>query len=156
MADIVFVRIDDRLLHGQVGREWVKSEGADLIAVGNDKIAEDPKDQKLMNIATPLFADSLFVKVDDLVERLKDNEDRKALILIASPKEAYKLVENGLDVSTINVGNMRKLDSKEEINPNVYIGSEDRLYFNKLADKGISFDIRTLPNDKPVDEDKLL
>lgn len=156
MAEIVFTRIDDRLLHGQVGREWVKEEGADLIVVANDKVFEDRQAQKLMNIATPLFAEAVFWSIDKTIAEIKNKfEDHKALILVESPEDAYKLVDAGLDISSVNVGNMRQLPEKDEINENVYIGKEDREFFKKLKDKNVSLDIRTLHADKPADENIL-
>lgn len=156
MAEIVFTRIDDRLLHGQVGREWVKSEGADLIVVANDKIALDRQEQKLMNIATPLFAETVFWSIEKTIKEIgKKYEDSKALILVESPEDAYKLVDAGLDIDLVNIGNMRDLPNKEKINDNIFLGQTDREFFKKLHDKNVNLDIRTLYKDKAIDEDVL-
>lgn len=156
MAEIVFTRIDDRLLHGQVGREWVKSEGADLIVVANDKIALDRQEQKLMNIATPLFAETVFWSIEKTIKEIGEKyEDSKALILVESPEDAYKLVDAGLDIDLVNIGNMRDLPNKEKINDNIFLGQTDREFFKKLHDKNVNLDIRTLYKDKAVDEDVL-
>ena len=153
MAEIVFTRIDDRLLHGQVGREWVKSEDCDLIVVANDATSEDRQAQKLMNIATPLFAETVFWTIDRTIKEIEEtHEDSKALILVESPGDAYKLVEAGLSIDTVNLGNMRELPNKDKINENIYVGDKDREYFKKLQDKNISIDIRTLHSDKALDE----
>lgn len=157
MADIALTRVDDRLLHGQVGRDWVKQEGCDLIVVANDRIAGDRQVQKLMNIATPIFAETVFWTIERTISDLeKDFEDHKALILVESPEDAYKLVEAGLDIQTVNVGNMREFDGDEKINEDVYVSSEDRKYFKKLKDENINLDVRTLHADKPIDENTLL
>ncbi|WP_105301495.1 PTS system mannose/fructose/N-acetylgalactosamine-transporter subunit IIB [Anaerococcus marasmi] len=156
MAEIIFTRIDDRLLHGQVGREWVKSEDCDLIVVANDEASEDRQAQKLMNIATPLFAETVFWTIDRTIKEIEEtHEDSKALILVESPEDAYKLVDAGLNIDTVNVGNMRELPNKDKINENIYVGDKDREYFKKLHDKNISIDIRTLHSDKALDESVL-
>lgn len=156
MAEIVFTRIDDRLLHGQVGREWVKSEGADLILVANDKTVDDRQAQKLMNIATPLFAEAIFWSIDRTIAEIESKfEDNKVLILVESPEDAYKLVEAGLDITSVNVGNMRQLPGKDEINENIYVSKEDREFFKKLKDKNVSLDIRTIHSDQAADENIL-
>lgn len=156
MAEIVFTRIDDRLLHGQVGREWVKEEDCDLIVVCNDETSEDRQAQKLMNIATPLFAKTVFWTIDRTIKEIEENhEDSKALILVESPEDAYKLIEAGLNIEAVNVGNMRDLPNKDKINENIYVGDKDREYFKKLQNKNISIDIRTLHSDKALDENVL-
>lgn len=156
MAEIVFTRIDDRLLHGQIGRDWVKEEGADLIVVANDRIAGDRDQQKLMNIATPIFAETVFWTIDRTISEIEENlEDKKAMILVESPEDAYKLVEANLDITSVNVGNMRSLPNKEKITDNVYLGKEDKEFLKKIHDKNINIDVRTLHADKAIDENTL-
>lgn len=156
MAEIVFVRIDDRLLHGQVARSWVKEEGANLIVVANDRVAEDRETQKLMNIATPLYADTRFLSVNNLIEKIKDDHDgKKVLILVEGPEDALKLLDAGLDIKSINVGNMRELPGKEKVIDDVFLSAEDRANFKKIHDKGVKLDLRILSSDAPSDENLL-
>ena len=51
MPNIVLSRIDERLIHGQVGVQWVGFAGANLVLVANDEVAEDPVQQNLMEIS---------------------------------------------------------------------------------------------------------
>ena len=156
MAEIVFVRIDDRLLHGQVARSWVKEEGANLIVVVNDRVAEDRDTQKLMNIATPLYADSRFLSVENLIEKIKDDHDgKKVLILVEGPEDALRLLDAGLDINEINVGNMRELPGKEKVIDDVFVDAEDRANFKKIHDKGVKLDLRILSSDESSDENLL-
>lgn len=50
MPNIVLCRIDERLIHGQVGVQWVGFAGANLVLVANDEVAEDPVQQNLMEM----------------------------------------------------------------------------------------------------------
>ncbi len=50
MPNIVLSRIDERLIHGQVGVQWVGFAGANLVLVANDEVAEDPVQQNLMEM----------------------------------------------------------------------------------------------------------
>lgn len=151
MAEIVLTRIDDRLLHGQVAKSWVPKLEADLIVIANDEVKNDEQAKKLMNISVPLYTDSLYLRVDEVVDELKSYEDKRALILIASPKDAYELVKSGLDIKTINLGNMRKFPDKEQIRENIYLGEEDKTYLKKLKDEGINIDVRILSQDQALD-----
>lgn len=47
--NIVLTRIDNRLVHGQVGVVWTSSTGANLLLVANDDTANDPLQQELMS-----------------------------------------------------------------------------------------------------------
>ena len=49
MSDILLTRIDNRLVHGQVGVAWTSSlAGCNLIVVADDLAAEDEIQQSLM------------------------------------------------------------------------------------------------------------
>ena len=50
MPNILLTRIDNRLIHGQVGVTWTKTLGANLLMVANDEVANDPMQQKLMTV----------------------------------------------------------------------------------------------------------
>ena len=55
MPNIVLSRIDERLIHGQVGVQWVGFAGANLVLVANDEVAEDPVQQNLMEKSSTTF-----------------------------------------------------------------------------------------------------
>ena len=53
---IKMIRVDDRLIHGQVVMRWTRTIGANIILVPNDKVAKDPLQQSLMRMAAqPVF-----------------------------------------------------------------------------------------------------
>ena len=47
MPNILLTRIDNRLVHGQVGVTWTKTIGANLIVVADDAVAQDKMQQSL-------------------------------------------------------------------------------------------------------------
>lgn len=61
MPNIVLSRIDERLIHGQVGVQWVGFAGANLVLVANDEVAEDPVQQNLMEM---VLAEGIAVRLD--------------------------------------------------------------------------------------------
>lgn len=57
MPNILLTRIDNRLIHGQVGVTWTKTLGANLLLVANDAVANDPMQQKLMAVTAKSSGD---------------------------------------------------------------------------------------------------
>ena len=51
--NIVMVRVDNRLIHGQVATQWTSTVGANLLLVANDDVAKSKMRQNLMNMAAP-------------------------------------------------------------------------------------------------------
>ena len=151
MQHINLVRIDDRLLHGQIGRSWVGEENIRLIIIANDEIAENIEKSKLMDIATPLGCESIFIKVGDLVNKLKDNDLKDILILVDSPKDLKRLIENGLDIKECNLGNMKNGNQKIKIRDEIFLTKEEINTLKEIKDMGIDLDIRVLPTDIQTD-----
>ncbi|GBG93690.1 N-acetylglucosamine-specific PTS system IIB component [Ligilactobacillus salitolerans] len=147
-AHIVLTRIDNRLVHGQVGVTWTRAVGANLIVVANDQAAADPLQQKLM--ATT--ADSTGVgirffslqKTIDIIHKAADRQ--KIFIVVKTPADAVKLVEGGVPITKINVGNMHYGKGKKEITKKVYVDEQDQKDLLQLASHE---DIRVFIEDYP-------
>lgn len=155
MAKAVLLRIDDRLLHGQVARNWMKQVGADVIVVANDLVSEDEKQQHLMDLVTPMGSKSYFFGLSEASTKIKGLEEEDALVLVESPADALKLIEDGIEIDSVNVGNIHQTSGKEKVNESIFVDQNDIDTFKKIEANGKKLDFRTLPNDKVIDFDQL-
>lgn len=155
MAKAVLLRIDDRLLHGQVARNWMKQVGADVIVVANDLVSEDEKQQHLMDLVTPMGSKSYFFGLSEASTKIKGLEEEDALVLVESPADALKLIEDGIEIDSVNVGNIHQTSGKEKVNESIFVDQNDIDTFKKIEANGKKLDFRTLPNDQAIDFDQL-
>ncbi len=155
MAKTVLLRIDDRLLHGQVARNWMKEVGADVMVVANDPVSEDEKQQHLMDLVTPMGSKSYFFGLSEASTKIKDLEEEDALVLVESPADALKLIEDGIEIDSVNVGNIHQTSGKEKVNESIFVDQNDIDTFKKIEASGKKLDFRTLPNDQAIDFDQL-
>ena len=155
MAKAVLLRIDDRLLHGQVARNWMKQVGADVMVVANDPVSEDEKQQHLMDLVTPMGSKSYFFGLSEASSKIKDLEEEDALVLVESPADALKLIEDGIEIDSVNVGNIHQTSGKEKVNESIFVDQNDIDTFKKIEANGKKLDFRTLPNDQAIDFDQL-
>ncbi len=101
---IKHLRIDNRLIHGQVAVTWMRRINADAIAVVNDDVAKDP----IQKMALPLAARGttvLVLSVDELVKYVEENPNTTLFVIAKFPMDALRVLEAGLDVEEVNVGN---------------------------------------------------
>lgn len=155
MAKAVLLRIDDRLLHGQVARNWMKEVGADVIVVANDLVSEDEKQQHLMDLVTPMGSKSYFFGLSEASTKIKGLEEEDALVLVETPADALKLIEYGIEIDSVNVGNIHQTSGKEKVNESIFVDQNDIDTFKKIEASGKKLDFRTLPNDQAIDFDQL-
>lgn len=156
MANTVLLRIDDRLLHGQIGRAWVPACNGNTIIIANDDIKDNTDKQKLMELVTPIGCTTHFLGLSEITNTLADFDDEKdVIILVESPEHALKLIQNGLEVDSVNIGNMRNTGYKRQINDTVFVDEDDLKYLEQIKKAGKTLDIRAIPSDKTTSEEEL-
>ncbi len=157
-ADLVLVRIDDRLIHGQVAVGWAKVVTPDFIAVANDVVAGDTLQRSLMELATPSHLGVHICRVEDIAEacRKAPLDGKRVLLLFSTPQDVLRAVESGLAVTRVDVGGMRFSPGKRQIMRAVSIDDQDVACFQALLAHNIKVSIRMVPTDDDVDMAKYL
>ena len=120
MPNILLTRVDNRLIHGQVGVTWVNHLGANLILVANDKVAADPVQQSLMEMVLPDAIQTRFFTIDKTINIIHKASDRQKIFLVCrTPQDALRLIEGGVPIKELNIGNMHFSEGKEQISSTV-------------------------------------
>ncbi|WP_270333802.1 PTS galactosamine transporter subunit IIB [Ligilactobacillus acidipiscis] len=147
---IVLTRIDNRLVHGQVGVVWTSSIGANLLLVANDQTAQDELQQELMEATAESSGVGIrFWTLQKTIDNIhKAAERQKIFIIVRTPQDALKLVEGGVPIKQVNVGNMHFTQGKERLTKKVYVDDEDKKVLTELADHGVEVFIQDVPEDK--------
>lgn len=147
---VKFVRIDDRLIHGQVAYTWSRYLGINCILIANDSVVNDQFRKMSLNIAKPSGITLLIKKVDDAIKFLKSQESLKLIILVLvdNSSDALKLSMGVDEIKSINVGGMRMKPGKRMISKAVSVDDSDISNFTKLYSMGIEVEIRQVPTEK--------
>jgi len=146
---VFWVRVDNRLIHGQVVEAWVPYIGAHSILVGNDDLAQDELQQEIMSLAIPRAVESIFLPIDQLAgdERLMGSNREGTLLLFSTCLDVRRAVEKGLRLPVLNVGNLHYATGKRQLSPSVSLGPEDEATLRYLVEQGVELDFRCVPND---------
>ena len=154
---IVWFRIDDRFVHGQVTVAWTKISNANTIWVVNDSIAKNPVLKQLqISLAPPGTAVEVFT-VDDAIKKLQEetnaSDNKRVLLIVSNPIDALKLIEAGAKVEFINVGQMAWKRGREKIDKTVSVTPEEAAACKKIAEMGVKLLYQQLPDFPPKPED---
>lgn len=101
---ITHLRIDNRLIHGQVAVVWKSYIDAKVIIVCNDKVASDP----IQKIALPLAIPKekvLVLSIDELIVYDNEHSDETKFVICKHPSDCLELLKKGAQIDVINVGN---------------------------------------------------
>lgn len=147
--NILLTRIDNRLIHGQVGCTWTMTLGANLILVADDVAAKDTLQQQLMaSTAEQSGAGVRFFTIQKTIDVIhKAAERQKIFIVVRTPASARALVEGGVPIKEVNVGNMHFSQGKHPISKKVYVDDRDLADLKALADAGVDVYIQDVPGD---------
>ena len=146
MENIELVRIDDRMLHGQVVSTWLKDYSIEQVLIINDKAANDPIQKSVAGLAAPKEVKVHLFGVDQFIDILKKTPiKRKTMLIFTTSTDVLKLVENGLDIKEVNVGGMRYNENRKKLSKAVSVTQEEEEAFKKLIEKDIKVKRHTLP-----------
>ena len=156
MPNIVLTRIDSRLIHGQVATQWTSSIGANLILVANDQVCTDEFRQGLMNMAAPSFAQTRYFSIEKTCAIIdKASDAQKIFIVCDNPQDVLRLVEGGVPIKKVNIGNMHMAEGKRQVATVVAVDDKDVAAFKRLQELGVELEIRKVPTDSAEDINKL-
>ncbi len=147
---IKHIRIDERLVHGQVASFWSNSLRATRIMVVNNHANGDEFTKQMLRMATPTTMKLSVLTTEKAVDRIKNNqyEADVVLMVIKCVKDAYELYMAGYEMEAINIGNISKKDENpNEIYKGIYLNAEDQEYIDKLKEKGVKVTVQQTPQD---------
>ncbi len=146
---MVWFRIDNRLVHGQVIEAWLPYLEAGRLLVVNDAIADDQMQQSIMSLAVPHKVKVEFLPLDGLPRALRAEEQNNTLVLFANCQDARRAFELGDLFKVLNIGNLHYAPGKEQICVHAAVSEDDARCLCYLREQGVELDFRCVPNDKP-------
>lgn len=153
---IKVIRLDERLIHGQVANEWSRKLGVEAIVVANDVAATNDLVATSLRMAAPGGKKVVIKKVDDAIKILNDPraENMSIFVVCDNPKDALKLVKGCNNVPLLNVGNFGRIgyekSNRKEFTSNLYANEEEVEIFKEIIATGVDTEFRTLITDKKV------
>ena len=154
---IILVRVDSRLIHGQILEAWIPHTGADALMVVDDGVAADLLRRTVMEMAVPSSISVSFETVHDAVHQYKHNgfKNEKTILLFSNLEDAVSAYKKGLDFKSLNLGNMHYCEGKVQMCANICLDAHDVARITFLEGKGVFIDTRSVPAEKKLDLSKL-
>jgi mannose/fructose/N-acetylgalactosamine-specific phosphotransferase system component IIB len=144
------VRIDDRLIHGQVIAVWCKHRRFTNILIVDDGVAADPFMQEVLSLAAPPGLQVDVLSVEEGVDALTGNLPNRGttMVLMKSPQTARRLYDGGLEYSALNVGGIGSGPGRKNIFKNIAASKEEIVILKYLLDQGVEITLLTVPGEK--------
>lgn len=150
---IELLRVDDRLVHGQVVEGWVPHLKSELVVVVSDAAAGDEVQTTLMRMALPPATGLKVLSVCEAPAYLAGGEvaSKRSLVLVPSPSEALALLEAGVKATRVNVGGLHHTAGKVQLGRALFLDDKDAKALRAIAARGVKLEGRALPGDAVED-----
>lgn len=146
------LRVDHRMLHGQVAFSWTNNIDADCILIANDGVASDELRKTTMKLAKPQGVKLVIKNITDSITALNSGvtDKYKLFIVVESVEDAYRLTKNVSFIKSINLGGVKSKEGTRNISKAVNLLPEEEEMLKELDKAGIEIEIRQLPTDTKV------
>lgn len=155
---IVLLRVDERLIHGQVVVGWGGPLHVDRMVVVDDELAASPWEQELYCLGVPPEIDAKFRTVDQARAELAGwrTDPRRTLVLLRDVASARRLAEGGvLAGEEVNLGGIHHAEGRAQVLPYLHLRPDERSALREIAATGAIVSARDLPASRRVPLDEL-
>ena len=150
---IKLVRVDHRLLHGQVAFSWTNGVGADCILVASDMVVNDEVWKTTLRLGKPNGVKLVMKNVEDSIAALNAGvtDKYKLFIVVESIEDAYRLAKGYAGIRSINLGGCKpREDIVKTIYKTIPVTARDEEMLKELLNDGIEIEIRQVPGEQKV------
>ena len=144
---IALVRVDERLIHGQVAVAWTRVTGADQLVVISDEAANDEMQKLLLEMAVPSGTKLLILTVNEAIDRLKQDKipGSKVILVFKKPEDILKVVQAGVEIPVVNVGGMYHKPGRQQFRKALCLSEEDIRVLKELHNAGVKLEYQVAP-----------
>lgn len=149
---IKLLRVDHRLLHGQVAFSWTQNLGADCILIANDDVPVNELRKTTIKLAKPQGVKLVIKNIADSIKALKSGvtDKYKLFIVVESVADAQKLTEAYPAIKQVNLGGVKAKEGSRNISKAINLLPEEEELVKKIINQGIEVEIRQVPSDKKI------
>jgi len=148
----LILRVDDRLIHGQIVYGWAKLWPAEEIWLVHDAIAADTRRRELYEEQIPEGVTGGVLSLSEAVDHWggSGEESRRILLVVESCADLARLVAEGVRPAEAHLGNVGRGEGRGRVTDTVYLGGEDLAALETVAGSGVSLWLRELPSSRPL------
>jgi mannose/fructose/N-acetylgalactosamine-specific phosphotransferase system component IIB len=147
----MFVRVDERLLHGQILLKWLDNLSCKEAIILNDELADDPVTRSIMRTMLPRETSLLVYGVQQGIDCLKVTSfQENILILVKEIVSLYRLVEARLPFVEANIAKLPREFEKIKLSENIYVSEEEQKMIRLMLEKGIVLFSQMVPDSKKI------
>lgn len=149
---IKMIRIDDRLIHGQVVASWSKVLGINRIWVIDEGTARDEFLSSVMKMVAPPNVELVITEEDQIpkLAKIYDEDSQSTFVLAKYPHTVKKVFETGISYRELNLGGMCAGPNRTKLFRQISASEEEVKTLREIKDLGVKVYFRVTSDDKEI------
>lgn len=149
---VELIRVDDRLIHGQVVVGWGRATNCEQIVLVDDAIAASEWEQELYRLGVPAGIDVVFLSVAAAAAAYREWAENRArtIVLIGDVDTLVRFCAAAGSVRRVNLGGVHAGTGRRERLPYVFLSDREVAQLEELSARGVAITAQDVPTAKPV------
>ena len=149
MKGFVHIRIDDRLIHGQVATRWSTGLRVNRIMVIDDKVAANDDEKTILRMAAPAGVNTSILPFEKAVANIKNGnyDGQRVMLIVKTPEILVQMMKEGVDLLLVNIGNLSNCPGTTQYKKSVSMTPAEREAVDQLLAAGIKVTAQMVPDD---------
>lgn len=148
MGKLKMVRVDYRMVHGQIVAKWIKFRPVDRLILADDSLVDDPFMGDIYRMAVP-DREVDIVRLGDVQTAIERKNDT-VLLIFKDVASAYTVYKNGIQLPELNVGAVQNSAQRKAVVQGVALSVEEYEKLNEMKDEGVNVFLQPIPENDPV------
>ena len=150
---LVHVRIDDRLIHGQVAVYWCNAVNATRIMVANDEMYQNEVQKAALRLGVPAGLKSSLLDVEKAAQNLVSGqyEGQRVILVVRRPADVLRMMDRGVTITQVNIGNLPAREGTRNIKKSINMTIQEMEECRELNRRGVKLTGKQVPDN--VDDD---
>lgn len=145
------IRVDYRLLHGQVAVSWTSALGADCLLLVSDTVKNDSLRMNALKMAKPTGVKVVIKNTQEAVEALKNGvTDKYKLFIICETLEIAKVIMEATSEQKLNIGNTPYRENTKLYGKSANLTDEEEELVKEMLEEGFDLFIQMVPTEKSI------
>ena len=149
---VVLVRVDDRLIHGQVVVGWGQALGATHLVLVDDTVSANAWERDLYRMGVPPDMAVEFASVDEAARRIAewDGSRRRTILVLNDVAAAVRLCRMAPQVKRVNLGGVHQAPGRRQRLPYVFMTDAEACDLQTLSARGVEVTAQDVPTARAV------
>ncbi|MGH0554454.1 PTS sugar transporter subunit IIB [Bacillus pretiosus] len=158
MEGIVHIRVDDRLIHGQVATRWATGLRVNRIMIIDDKVAVNDDEKSILRMAAPAGVNTSILTFEKGLNNVKNGnyKGQRVLLIVKTPEILAQLMNGGLTLKEVNIGNMSNRPGTTQIKKSISMTENEKVAVQQLLSQGVKVTAQMVPEESNASIEEFL